>query len=41
MLFSDRFVETKRYMDFVSPGSQAKEGTFLGLEAALEGLEAG
>lgn len=35
------FVETKRYMDFVSPGSQAKEGTFLGLEAALEGLEPG
>ncbi|KAJ4841551.1 hypothetical protein Tsubulata_001759 [Turnera subulata] len=35
------FVETKRYMDFVSPGSQAKEGSFLGLEAALEGLEPG
>lgn len=28
-------------MDFVSPGSQAKEGTFFGLEAALEGLEPG
>lgn len=35
------FVETKRYMDFVSPGSQAKEGTFLGIEASLEGLEPG
>ncbi|KAG9450876.1 hypothetical protein H6P81_010841 [Aristolochia fimbriata] len=35
------FVETKRYMDFKSPGSQAKEGTFFGLEAALEGLEPG
>ncbi|XP_022144176.1 photosystem I chlorophyll a/b-binding protein 5, chloroplastic isoform X2 [Momordica charantia] len=35
------FVETKRYMDFKSPGSQAQEGTFFGLEAALEGLEPG
>ncbi|KAL5558863.1 hypothetical protein UlMin_035074 [Ulmus minor] len=35
------FVETKRYMDFVSPGSQAQEGTFLGLEASFEGLEPG
>ncbi|KAL9313003.1 hypothetical protein ACSQ67_018455 [Phaseolus vulgaris] len=35
------FAETKRYMDFVSPGSQAKEGSFFGLEAALEGLEPG
>ncbi|XP_010939425.1 photosystem I chlorophyll a/b-binding protein 5, chloroplastic [Elaeis guineensis] len=35
------FVETKRYMDFINPGSQAKEGTFLGLEAALEGLRPG
>ena len=35
------FVETKRYMDFVSPGSQAKEGTFLGIEASLEGLQPG
>ncbi|PON94184.1 Chlorophyll A-B binding protein [Trema orientale] len=35
------FVETKRYMDFVSPGSQAQKGSFLGLEAALEGLEPG
>uniref|UniRef100_A0A2P2JU44 Chlorophyll a-b binding protein, chloroplastic n=1 Tax=Rhizophora mucronata TaxID=61149 RepID=A0A2P2JU44_RHIMU len=34
------FVETKRYMDFVSPGSQA-EGPFFGIEAALEGLEPG
>ncbi|GKC66658.1 photosystem I chlorophyll a/b-binding protein 5, chloroplastic [Tanacetum coccineum] len=31
-----RFVETKRYMDFTNPGSQAKEGSFFGLEAALE-----
>ncbi|KAJ7958151.1 Chlorophyll a-b binding protein, chloroplastic [Quillaja saponaria] len=35
------FVETKRYMDFVSPGSQAQEGSFFGLEASLEGLEPG
>uniref|UniRef100_A0A0F7H079 Chlorophyll a-b binding protein, chloroplastic n=1 Tax=Goodyera fumata TaxID=1390594 RepID=A0A0F7H079_9ASPA len=35
------FVETKRYMDYVSPGSQAKEGTFIGLEAAFQGLEPG
>ncbi|XP_062094873.1 photosystem I chlorophyll a/b-binding protein 5, chloroplastic-like isoform X2 [Humulus lupulus] len=35
------FVETKRYMDFVSPGSQAKKGSFFGLEVALEGLEPG
>lgn len=35
------FAETKRYMDFKSPGSQAKEGSFFGLEAALEGLEPG
>ncbi|GMH13810.1 hypothetical protein Nepgr_015651 [Nepenthes gracilis] len=35
------FVETKRYMDFINPGSQAQEGTFFGLEAALEGLEPG
>ncbi|CAA7394884.1 unnamed protein product [Spirodela intermedia] len=35
------FVETKRYMDFVSPGSQSQDGTFLGLEASLEGLAPG
>lgn len=35
------FVETKRYMDFLNPGSQAKTGSFFGLEAALEGLEPG
>lgn len=35
------FVETKRYMDFLHPGSQAKPGSFFGLEAALEGLEPG
>ncbi|CAA2979249.1 photosystem I chlorophyll a b-binding 5, chloroplastic [Olea europaea subsp. europaea] len=35
------FVETKRYMDFRNPGSQAKEGSFFGLEAALEGIEPG
>ncbi|KAG6438135.1 hypothetical protein SASPL_103071 [Salvia splendens] len=35
------FVETKRYMDFRTPGSQAKEGSFFGLEASLEGLEPG
>lgn len=36
-----RFAETKRYMDYTNPGSQAKEGSFFGLEAALEGLEPG
>ncbi|PHT98725.1 hypothetical protein BC332_32384 [Capsicum chinense] len=35
------FVETKRFMDFLNPGSQAKPGSFFGLEAALEGLEPG
>nr|CAD1827013.1 unnamed protein product [Ananas comosus var. bracteatus] len=40
-LFLMGFVETKRYMDFINPGSQAREGTFLGLEAALEGLQPG
>ncbi|XP_047324571.1 photosystem I chlorophyll a/b-binding protein 5, chloroplastic [Impatiens glandulifera] len=36
------FVETKRYMDFTSPGSQGKDTSFFfGLEAALEGLEPG
>lgn len=35
------FVETKRYMDFTNPGSQAQDGSFFGLEAALEGLEPG
>ncbi|OAY50931.1 photosystem I chlorophyll a/b-binding protein 5, chloroplastic [Manihot esculenta] len=35
------YAETRRYMDFVSPGSQAKEGSFFGMEAALEGLEPG
>ncbi|KAI3922225.1 hypothetical protein MKX01_005914 [Papaver californicum] len=33
------FVETKRHMDFASPGSQAQYGTFFGIEAALEGSE--
>ncbi|WJX41371.1 Photosystem I chlorophyll a/b-binding protein 5, chloroplastic [Trifolium repens] len=35
------YAETKRYMDFVSPGSQAKEGSFFGLEASFGGLEPG
>nr|AFK47516.1 unknown [Lotus japonicus] len=35
------FAETKRYMDFIGPGSQAKEGSFFGLEASFEGLEPG
>ena len=39
-VYLNRFVETKRYMDFVSPGSQA-QADFLGVEAALEGLEPG
>lgn len=40
-LYLHRFAETKRYMDFVNPGSQAKEGSFFGLEATLEGLAPG
>ncbi|PSR99766.1 Photosystem I chlorophyll a/b-binding protein like [Actinidia chinensis var. chinensis] len=40
-LFLMGFVETKRYMDFTNPGSQAKEGSFFGMEASLEGLEPG
>ncbi|KAI4389542.1 hypothetical protein MLD38_001758 [Melastoma candidum] len=35
------YAETRRYMDFVSPGSQVQEGSFFGMEAALEGLEPG
>uniref|UniRef100_A0A0F7CYY9 Chlorophyll a-b binding protein, chloroplastic n=1 Tax=Erodium texanum TaxID=28960 RepID=A0A0F7CYY9_EROTE len=35
------FVETKRYMDFIKPGSQADDGIFFGLESAFEGLEPG
>ncbi|PKI69738.1 hypothetical protein CRG98_009894 [Punica granatum] len=35
------YAETRRYMDYKSPGSQAQEGSFFGLEAALEGLEPG
>ncbi|CAN6279893.1 unnamed protein product [Urochloa humidicola] len=35
------FAETKRYMDFINPESQAEEGTFIGLEAALAGLQPG
>ncbi|KAL9242455.1 hypothetical protein vseg_016448 [Gypsophila vaccaria] len=34
------FVETKRYMDFVNPGSQA-DGPFFGIEASFEGMEPG
>nr|XP_025612602.1 photosystem I chlorophyll a/b-binding protein 5, chloroplastic isoform X1 [Arachis hypogaea] len=34
------FVETKRYMDFVSPGSQGK-ASFFGIEDSFEGLEPG
>ncbi|KAJ7550744.1 hypothetical protein O6H91_07G116700 [Diphasiastrum complanatum] len=35
------FAETKRYMDFVTPGSQATEDSFFGFEPALEGLQNG
>ncbi|KAK3159191.1 hypothetical protein QOZ80_2AG0146850 [Eleusine coracana subsp. coracana] len=35
------FAETKRYMDFINPGSQAEEGTFIGLESALAGSKPG
>uniref|UniRef100_A0A0F7H094 Chlorophyll a-b binding protein, chloroplastic n=1 Tax=Pelargonium transvaalense TaxID=158603 RepID=A0A0F7H094_9ROSI len=35
------FVETKRYMDYVNPGSQAQDGIFFGIEASFEGLEPG
>uniref|UniRef100_A0A803LXZ7 Chlorophyll a-b binding protein, chloroplastic n=1 Tax=Chenopodium quinoa TaxID=63459 RepID=A0A803LXZ7_CHEQI len=34
------FVETKRYMDFVNPGSQV-DGPFFGMESAFGGLEPG
>jgi light-harvesting complex I chlorophyll a/b binding protein 5 len=40
-IYHDRFAETKRYMDFKNPGSQAEEGTFIGLEAALAGQQPG
>lgn len=40
-LFLMGFAETKRYMDFKNPGSQAEEGTFIGLEAALAGQQPG
>ena len=29
------FVETKRWVDFSKPGSQAEEGSFFGLEGAF------
>ncbi|XP_073270336.1 photosystem I chlorophyll a/b-binding protein 5, chloroplastic-like [Primulina huaijiensis] len=35
------FVETKTYMDFMHPGSQVKEGSLFGIEAAIQGLEPG
>lgn len=35
------FVETKRWMDFVTPGSQAAEDSFFGVEPAFEGLDNG
>ncbi|KAI3439713.1 Chlorophyll a-b binding protein [Psidium guajava] len=36
------YAETKRYMDYISPGSQGQEGSFFfGMEASLEGLEPG
>ncbi|MCO5576256.1 hypothetical protein L7F22_030065 [Adiantum nelumboides] len=38
---TDRFAETKRYMDIVAPHSQGIEDSFLGIEPALRGLEPG
>lgn len=38
---SVRFVETKRWMDFVNPGSQAAEDSFFGIEPAFGGLDNG
>jgi len=38
---SFRFVETKRWLDFVTPGSQAAEASFFGFEPAFRGLDNG
>lgn len=38
-LFLMGWVETKRWFDYKNPGSQAEEGSFLGLEPGLAGVE--
>jgi len=40
-LFLMGWVETKRIMDWKNPGSQAEEGSFLGLEGAFKGTTPG
>ncbi|EFJ27963.1 light-harvesting complex [Selaginella moellendorffii] len=35
------YAETRRYYDYISPGSQAAQDTFLGFEDALAGLQSG
>ena len=40
-LFLFGFVECKRWMDIVKPGSQGEPGSFLGFEGMLKGTDAG
>ena len=40
-LFLFGFVECKRWMDIVKPGSQGEPGSFLGFEGMLRGTDAG
>jgi Chlorophyll A-B binding protein len=40
-LFLTGFVEGKRWMDLVKPGSQAEAGSFLGFEASFKGTDNG
>ncbi len=36
-IFAFNFVEIKRWQDFKKPGSQAEEGSFVGLEGFFKG----
>jgi light-harvesting complex I chlorophyll a/b binding protein 5 len=40
-LFLCGFVEAKRWVDFVKPGSQGEPGSFLGFESSLKGVKNG
>jgi hypothetical protein len=40
-LFLCGFVESKRWMDFRKPGSQAEPGSFLGFESSFKGTKNG
>uniref|UniRef100_UPI003003A6F3 Light-harvesting protein of photosystem I Lhca8 n=1 Tax=Coelastrella TaxID=75800 RepID=UPI003003A6F3 len=40
-LFMCGFVEGKRWMDFLKPGSQSEAGSFLGFEASFKGTDNG